>query len=60
MRLQSRIGELHLETDEERLNLKEMYKERVRLNKDKEVHSYFILNDSYRLLFIMINIHMCT
>ena len=37
IRLQNRIGELHVETDEERINLKEMHKERVRLNKDKEV-----------------------
>jgi hypothetical protein len=44
MRLQSRIGELHLETDEERLNLKEMYKERVRLNKDKEIRQTEIEN----------------
>ena len=37
IRLQNRIGELHLETDEERINLKEMHKERIRLNKDKDV-----------------------
>lgn len=37
IRLQNRIGELHLETDEERMYLKEMHKERIRLNKDKEV-----------------------
>jgi hypothetical protein len=37
IRLQNRIAELSLETEEERLNLKEMHKERVRLNKDREV-----------------------
>jgi hypothetical protein len=37
IRLQNRIAELSQETEEERLNLKEMHKERVRLNKDREV-----------------------
>ena len=37
IRLQNRIAELSLETEEERVNLKEMHKERVRLNKDREV-----------------------
>ena len=37
IRLQNRIGELYLETEEERVNLKEMHRERVRLSKDREV-----------------------
>ena len=37
IRLQDRIGELHVETDEERMYLREMHKERIRLNKDKEI-----------------------
>ena len=36
IRLQDRIGELHVETDEERIYLREMHKERIRLNKDKQ------------------------
>ena len=37
IRLKDRIGELHTEIDQEKLNLKEMYKDRVRLNKDRDV-----------------------
>ena len=32
IRIQDRIGELDVETDEERIYLREMHKERIRLN----------------------------
>ena len=37
LRLQDRIGELRLEIQEERENLRELYKERLRLNKERDV-----------------------
>jgi cell division protein FtsL len=37
LQLQSRIGELHEEIEDSRLNFKELHKERVRLNKEREI-----------------------
>ena len=37
LRLQDRIGELHVEIQQERENLRDLYKERVRLNKERDI-----------------------